>query len=105
MRRVQVGEIGCGLIGCGTVGSGVVRLWGQPGGAPPGARLVSVAVRRPDKRRSVDLSGIHLTGDALSVVRDRRVGLVIEATGDTELAYAIACESLARGKAFVTAGK
>ena len=96
-------EIGCGLIGCGTVGSGVVRLW--PQSAEPGARLLAVAVRHRHKRRCVDLSGVRLTDDALSVVRDPRVRLVIEATGDTELGYAIACESLARGKAFVTASK
>jgi homoserine dehydrogenase len=100
-----VSDIGCGLIGCGTVGSGVVRLWRESGGAPPGARLLAVAVRRPRKSRSVDLTDVGLTGDALALVRDRRVGLVIEATGDTELAYAVACEALARGKAFVTASK
>jgi homoserine dehydrogenase len=100
-----VSEIGCGLIGCGTVGSGVVRLWPQDGGAPRGARLLAVAVRHRHKRRGVDLSGIDLTDDALSLVRDPRVRVVIEATGDTELAYAVACESLARGKAFVTASK
>jgi homoserine dehydrogenase len=104
-RRTKVSEIGCGLIGCGTVGSGVVELWPQPGGAPDRARLVAVAVRHRHKRRSVDLSGVDLTDDALSVVRDPRVRVVIEATGDTELGYAVACESLARGKAFVTASK
>jgi homoserine dehydrogenase len=100
-----VGEIGCGLIGCGTVGSGVARLWREPGGAPAGARLEAVAVRDVHRRRSVDLTGVRLTGDALSLVRDPRIGLVIEATGDTALGYAIACESLSRGKAFVTAAK
>jgi homoserine dehydrogenase len=100
-----VSEIGCGLIGCGTVGSGVVRLWPPAGGAAGGARLLAVAVRHRHKRRSVDLSGVDLTDDALSVVRDPRVRLVVEATGDTELGYAVACESLSRGKAFVTAGK
>jgi homoserine dehydrogenase len=100
-----VSEIGCGLIGCGTVGSGVVKLWPQAGGAPDRARLVSVAVRHRHKRRSVDLSGLDLTDDALAVVRDPRVRVVIEATGDTEVGYAVACESLSRGKAFVTASK
>jgi homoserine dehydrogenase len=102
---VKVSEIGCGLVGCGTVGSGVVRLWRAAGGAPPAAALEAVAVRRLDKRRAVDLSGVRLTDDALSVARDPRVRLVIEATGDTEAAYAVACEALARGKAFVTASK
>lgn len=98
-------EIGCGLIGCGTVGSGVVRSWRAPGGAPRAARLEAVAVRRPHLRRSVDLSAVRVTGDALAVARDPRVRVVIEATGDTEVGYAVACEALSRGKAFVTASK
>jgi homoserine dehydrogenase len=66
---------------------------------------VAVAVRRPDRRRDVDLSGVRRTGDALSVARDPRVQLVIEASGDTDVGYAVASEALARGKAVVTAGK
>jgi homoserine dehydrogenase len=100
-----VGDIGCGLIGCGTVGSGVVRLWHEPGGAPAGARLRTVAVRRRDKRRGVDLAHVTVTDDALAVARDPAIRVVIEATGDTDLGYAVACEALARGKAFITAGK
>lgn len=98
-------EIGCGLVGCGTVGSDVVRLWRAAGGAPPAARLEAVAVRRPDRRRAVDLTSVRVTGDALAVVRDPRVRLVIEATGDTEVGYAVASEALSLGKAVVTAGK
>jgi homoserine dehydrogenase len=72
-----VGDIGCGLIGCGTVGSGVVRSWAAAGGAPRAARLLAVAVRRPQLRRSVDLTGLRVTGDALAVARD----LVAKAAG------------------------
>lgn len=98
-------DIACGLIGCGTVGSGVVRLWNEPGGAPAGAHLKTVAVRRKDKPRRVDLRRLEVTDDALAVARDPRIRLVIEATGDTAVGYAVACEALARGKAFVTASK
>jgi len=94
----------CGLVGCGTVGSGVVRLWAQPGQAD-GVALTTVAVRDPHKPRAVDLGALRVTGDAAALVRDPAVDLVIEATGDTELGRALAVETLARGKPFVTAGK
>jgi homoserine dehydrogenase len=94
----------CGLIGCGTVGSGVVRLWREPG-HHPGVPLVAVAVRDAGKRRTVDLSGISLTTDARSIVRDPAIGLVIEATGDAELAGTLARECIRRSKSFVTANK
>jgi homoserine dehydrogenase len=94
----------CGLVGCGTVGSGVVRLWAQPGQADE-VDLTTVAVRDVGKPRAVDLSGRRVTADALALVRDPGVDLVIEATGDTGLGRALALETLARGKPFVTAGK
>lgn len=94
----------CGLIGCGTVGSGVVRLWRETGQAE-GATLAAVAVRDRHKRRSVDLSSLALTTDALGLARDPAIGLVIEASGDAELGRALAVETLRRGTPFVTAGK
>lgn len=95
-------DVGCGLIGCGTVGGGVVSGWEK---AAAGATLATVAVRSPRKKRDVDLSPHRVTADAWDVVRDPRIGLVIDATGDCEAARAWALEGFARGKSFVTAGK
>jgi len=100
---VRVGN-GCGLVGCGTVGGGVVRLWSEPGHAP-GARLAAVAVRDVRKPRTADLGGMALTADPWRVVRDPRIGLVVEATGDAGLGRDLAVECFRRGKSFVTAGK
>ena len=95
-------DVQCGLIGCGTVGSGVVAGWAE---AATGAALAAVAVRAPDKRRDVDLSGIALTGDPGRVLRDPRISVVLEATGECDAARAWALEAFARGKSVVTAGK
>ncbi len=95
-------DVHCGLIGCGTVGGGVVARWAEEAG---GAALAAVAVRSPRKRRDVDLSAVTVTGDAWDVVRDPRIGVVIDATGDCDAARAWALEGFARGKSFVTAGK
>src|SRR5687767_6116220 len=95
-------DVQCGLIGCGTVGGGVVARWAEEAG---GAGLAAVAVRSPRKRRDVDLSAVTVTGDAWDIVRDPRVGVVIDASGDCDAARAWALEGFARGKSFVTAGK
>ena len=95
-------DVQCGLIGCGTVGGGVVARWAEEAA---GAVLATVAVRSPRKRRDVDLSAVTVTGDAWDAVRDPRIGLLIDASGDCDAARAWALEGFARGKSFVTAGK
>src|SRR5688500_5930703 len=95
-------DVQCGLIGCGTVGGGVVARWKDE---VAGAALATVAVRSPRKRRDVDLSALTLTPEAWDVVRDDRIRIVVDATGDCEAARAWALEGFARGKSFVTAGK
>lgn len=95
-------DVQCGLIGCGTVGGGVVARWKDE---VAGAALAAVAVRSPRKRRDVDLSALTLTAEAWDVVRDDRIRILVDATGDCEAARAWALEGFARGKSFVTAGK
>ena len=75
------------------------------GGRGGGAALAAVAVRSPRKRRDVDLSSVAVTGEAWDVVRDPRIGLVIDASGDCDAARGWALEGFERGKSFVTAGK
>jgi homoserine dehydrogenase len=97
-------DVQCALLGCGVVGSGVVRLWRERSYAPP-ARLAAVAVRDLHRARAADLSGIGLSRDPIALARDPRLRILIEATGDADLAYAAAVESFERGKSFVTASK
>ena len=95
-------DVRCGLIGCGTVGGGVVARWPEEAA---GATLVAVAVRSPRKRRDVDLKALTVTDDAGELVRDPRIGVIVDATGDCDRARGWALEAFARGKSFVTAGK
>ena len=95
-------DVRCGLIGCGTVGGGVVARWPEEAA---GATLAAVAVRSPRKRRDVDLKALTVTDDAGELVRDPRIGVIVDATGDCERARGWALEAFARGKSFVTAGK
>ena len=93
---------GVGLIGCGTVGSAVVDRW-RSGAFPAGARLLGVAVR--DLARERGLAGLRVTSDALALVADREVAVVVEASGDTELGLRVCEAAFAAGKHVVTAGK
>lgn len=91
-----------GVLGFGAVGSGVIRRLLE--GAAPGLELARVAVRDRTKRRPVRLPPGALTEDALEVVRDPRVDVVVEATGD-RAARGWILEALRHGKDIVTANK
>lgn len=101
--------IGVGLIGLGTVGSGVVRLLQD---APCSMRrrkgadlaLRRVAVRQLQKPRDVALDPALLTTDAMAVVLDPAVQMVVELTGAAQ-AYEWIAAALRAGKDVVTANK
>lgn len=101
--------IGVGIIGLGTVGSGVVRLLED---APTSMRrrkhvcfsIERVAVRDLAKARSVHIDAAKLTDDALEVLDDPNVQLVVELTGAAP-AYEWVRGALERGKDVVTANK
>ncbi len=101
--------IGVGIIGLGTVGSGVVRLLED---APTSMRrrkhvcfsIERVAVRDLDKARSVQIDAAKLTDNALEVLDDPNVQLVVELTGAAP-AYEWVRGALERGKDVVTANK
>jgi homoserine dehydrogenase len=91
-----------GVLGFGAVGSGVIRRLLE--GAAPGLELARVAVRDRTKRRPVRVPAPVLTEDALDVVRDASVDVVVEATGD-RAARTWILEALRHGKDVVTANK
>ncbi len=100
--------VGIGLIGLGNVASGVVRLLGD---APAAVRrrrldvaLQRVAVRDLQRPRTVAVDPGLLTDQAMAVVDDPRVDLVIELTGAPEAVEWVRA-ALARGKDVVTANK
>ena len=100
-------SIGVGLIGLGTVGSGVVRLLQE---APSSLQrrkhmeltLCHIAVRDPSRHQGV--AGVPLTGEAMAVIDDPQVQMVVEVSG-AEGAYDWIRTALERGKDVVTANK
>jgi homoserine dehydrogenase len=98
------------MIGLGTVGSGVARILQTQAdrtalraGRP--VQLTRVAVRNPDRAREIDLTGVQLTTDALSVAQAADVDVVVELIGGIEPAKSLVLAALQAGKDVVTANK
>src|SRR3954464_680393 len=99
-----------GLLGCGNVGGALVDLVGEQRDAiadRTGLRLdVSrIAVRNTAKQRAVELAPDVLTNDAVSVVEDPSVDVVVELIGGIEPARELILTALQNGKPVVTGNK
>lgn len=104
-RAVVVGQIGCG-----TVGSGVVRI------LLDNASLISrrvgreitvkrIAVRDLADPRYVEVPESLLTTEAMEVIGDPEVDIVVEVIGGIEPARTFILEAISRGKHVVCANK
>jgi len=100
--------INVGLLGLGTVGSGMVRVFqdhvellDRRVGAK--LRIKKIAVRRLPPRIPVDAR--LLTTEAMEVVRDPQIDIVVELIGGTTVAKTLCLEAIANGKHLVTANK
>jgi homoserine dehydrogenase len=99
------------LAGLGTVGAGVIRLLeenhsllARRAGRP--IQIVAVTARDRSKDRGVDLSRYRWTDDMTAMAEADDVDVVVELVGGSDgVALTLARESLASGKAFVTANK
>lgn len=102
--------INVGLLGLGNVGAGVVEILQQQAGLIAerlGARLVltRVATQRPNQQRAQQVAPAQLTGEALEVVQDPEIHIVVELMGGYEPARTYLLTALQQGKHVVTANK
>jgi len=103
-------EIGVGLLGFGTVGAGVVRglqangdlIADRLGVRPVIRKIADIDLARD---RGVDARPAEMTADAVSVVDDPAVEVVVELIGGTGAAWKLIERSLKAGKPVVTANK
>jgi homoserine dehydrogenase len=107
---VDPAAIKVGLLGCGNVGSALVELVDEQRDSiadRTGLRLEveRVAVRNTAKQRAVSLADDVLTNDAMSVVEDPSVDVVVELIGGIEPARELILTALQNGKAVVTGNK
>jgi len=103
-------EIGLGLLGFGTVGAGVVEGLQRNGdlmASRSGVRLVlrKIADLDLERDRGVKVDRSVLTTDAMSVIRDPSVHIIIELIGGVGIARELVTEALKMGKPVVTANK
>lgn len=103
-------EIGVGILGFGTVGAGVVEGLQRNGGLLSERMGVRPVVRRIadldlERDRGVVVAPGVLTRDALGVVADPAVDVVVELIGGTTFAREVILAALKLGKPVVTANK
>ncbi len=103
-------EIGIGIVGCGTVGTGTAKLLLENAelirrriGVP--VRLVRIADIDIVRDRGLNLPADIFTTDAMTVVRDPAIQIVVELIGGTGIAKDVILEAIRNGKSVVTANK
>lgn len=106
----EAAPVRVGILGCGNVGAALVRAIADDGdliARRTGVRLevARVAVRDPERPRTVDLAPGVLTGDAAAVVADPSVDIVVEVVGGLDPARDLVRAALAAGKPVITANK
>ncbi len=103
-------EIKIGILGFGTVGAGVVEGI-QKNGALMAERtgIVPVVARIADldieTDRGIELASGVLTTDAMAVINDPEIDLIVELIGGTTIARTFTLEALKQGKPVITANK
>ncbi|RZO21828.1 MAG: homoserine dehydrogenase [Candidatus Thioglobus sp.] len=105
-----MGPVNIGVVGLGTVGAGTVQVLQKNGveisrRAGREIRVTHAAVRNLESRRACALDGIELTVDAMSLVHNPDIDVVLELMGGCEDAYDIVISALRQKKHVVTANK
>ena len=104
-------EIRIGLLGLGTVGSGVVKILQAQGREleeRAGCRLTLHCIADPDltrPREGLDLTVLPLAPDAVRVLGDPAIQIVVELVGGLEPARSFILKAIQAGKHVVTANK
>ena len=102
--------VGVGLVGLGTVGGGLVNVLERNGediARRAGRRIevLQAAVRDPKRSRICNTDGLLLTDQAMEVVNNPEIDIVVELMGGCDTALEIVSAALANGKHVVTANK
>lgn len=107
---MNASSVRVGVLGCGTVGAALVSLVARQRSTIASRtgldlEVTRVAVRDTARPRDVELARGVLTDDALGVVTDPDVDVVVEVMGGVEPARGLVLAALAAGKPVVTANK
>ena len=99
-----------GLLGLGTVGGGTVNVTRRNAAeiarrTGKSIQVVTAAVRDVTADRICDTDSLDLTEDALSVVNNPEIDIIVELMGGTDLAFDLVMHAIENGKHVVTANK
>ena len=100
-------SLNIGLLGLGTVGHGVATILQRhtPQLARLNLRVARAAVRTLTPERQAAFPDIALTTDALQVVDDPNIQIIVEVIGGIDLPLALIKRALQNGKHVITANK
>ncbi|MCW5635834.1 MAG: homoserine dehydrogenase [Rubrivivax sp.] len=109
-RDVETRPIRVGLLGLGTVGAGVFNVLARNGEeirrrAGRAIEIAAVHRRDLDAARSLVGTTARVEADAMAIVRDPSIEIVVELIGGTDVARQLVLEAIAAGKHVVTANK
>ena len=105
MKKINIGLLGLGQIGTGLyeILTAKKKFFEHQLGVS--FEIVRIAEKFPNRKRKVRPPKSIMTQDALSVVRDPSVDVVVELIGGTSAARMLIKEALKEGKHVVTANK
>jgi homoserine dehydrogenase len=104
-RQVRIGVLGCGNVGSAFVALATERAKEIEARTGIHLDIVRVAVRNLSRSRDVEIDPGLMTNDALTVVTDPDIDLVVEVIGGIEPARELITAALTAGKPVVTANK
>ncbi len=105
MHSVKIGVLGLGTVGSGTVNvlrrniKEITRRAGRD------IEITRAADRDLDTPRNCNTDGISLTDDAMDIVNDPDIQIVVELIGGTGIARELVLKAIENGKHVVTANK
>ena len=105
MQSVKVGILGLGTVGSGTVNVLRRNLKEITRRAGRDIEITRAADRSFDQPKNCNTDGIALTTDALDVVNDPSIQIIVELIGGTGIARELVLTAIANGKHVVTANK
>ncbi|WP_028314263.1 homoserine dehydrogenase [Desulfatibacillum aliphaticivorans] len=110
MDNLSGNSISVGLLGCGVVGAGVAKLLAQNGDLIASRigmeiKLAKAADINPDAVADLNLADGVYTNDAMDVINDPTIPIIVELIGGQGIAKDFVLAALNKGKTVVTANK
>ena len=105
MQSVKIGILGLGTVGSGTVNVLTRNATEISRRAGRGIEIFQAADREFDSPKGCKTDGINLTTDALDVVNNPDIQIVVELIGGTGIARELVLKAIESGKHVVTANK